>query len=130
MGYLAIASESVCAALDVVEDVDQAFLSTPGLTVFEDLQAAQDRQAGVLQDRELAGEGAELLGRDLAEGERLLLPLALLLGAALPLLRPSCPLGDLGDEVPHLPDRRCASSWLEASIASLISCPVWSIASN
>ena len=40
------------------------FLSGAGLALaFENSQAAEDRQAGVLQRRELPGERAELLGR-------------------------------------------------------------------
>ena len=62
------------AALDVLDDVAQRVLEHARLALaFEDLQAPEDRQAGVLEGRELAGEGAELLGRDLADRERLLL---------------------------------------------------------
>jgi len=60
-------------ALDVLDDILQRILEHARLALaVEDLQAPEDRQAGVLERRELAGEGAELLGRDLADGERLL----------------------------------------------------------
>src|SRR5208337_996813 len=91
-------------ALDVLDHVAQRVLEHPRLALaLEDLQAAEDRQAGVLQGRELAGEGAKMLGRDLADRERLLLPPpATLLGGRLAgLLRL---LADLGDEEPLLPD--------------------------
>ena len=62
------------AAFDVFRDVDELVLEHAGLLLFfEDLQAADDRQAGVLKGGELAGEGAELLGLDLAHGEGFLL---------------------------------------------------------
>ena len=38
--------------------------------------------------------------------------------------------GDLRDEVAHLPDRRLRFVLAGASMTSLISWPVWSIASN
>src|SRR5207248_707022 len=64
----------------------------------------QDRQAGVLERRELPREGAELLAGDAADGEGL----ALLLPAALPLLAALAfglaELGQLRDEVTHLLD--------------------------
>src|SRR5208282_5115680 len=90
-------------ALDVLDHVAQRVLEHPRLALaLEDLQAAEDRQAGVLQGRELAGEGAKMLGRDLADRERLLAPPATSLGGRLAdLLRL---LGDLGDEEPLLPD--------------------------
>ena len=73
---------------------------------FENLQAAQDRQAGVLKRGKLAGEEAELLGGDLADRERLLLFLAArLLGGGLAALLLGRALGDLGDEEPLLPDQ-------------------------
>src|SRR6185312_474566 len=91
--------------LDVLDHVLQRVLEHAGLALaMKDLQAPEDRQAGVLQGRELPGEGAELLGRDLADRERLLpaLPASLLLGGALLLvLRP---LGNLGDEEALLAD--------------------------
>ena len=95
----------------------------------EDLQAAQDRQAGVLQGRELAGERAELLGRDPADRERLLLPPAALLGR-----RPASSAffafsAILVTKNPFWRMSCCASSWVAASIESLTSRPVWSIAS-
>ena len=69
------------AALDVLDHVPQRVLEHARLALaLEDLQAAQDRQAGVLKRRELAGEGAKMLGRDLADRERLLLLPATLLG--------------------------------------------------
>src|SRR5208337_4174112 len=60
------------AALDVLDHVAQRVLEHPRLALaLEDLQAAEDRQAGVLKRRELAGEGAKLLGRELADREPL-----------------------------------------------------------
>src|SRR5208282_949920 len=102
LGCLENASESVCP-LSMSYHVAQRVLEHPRLALaLEDLQAAEDRQAGVLQGRELAGEGAKMLGRDLADRERLLAPPATSLGGRLAdLLRL---LGDLGDEEPLLPD--------------------------
>ena len=119
------------AALDVLDDVAQRVLEHARLALaLEDLEAPQDRQAGVLERRELAGERAELLGRDLADRERLLLPPALLLR------RRPCPPSALVDRSEILVTKNpfwrisCwASSWVEASIVSLTSRPVWSIAS-
>src|SRR5271166_6680676 len=91
------------AALDVLENVAQRVLENPRLALaLEDLQAAEDRQAGVLKRRELTGEGAKLLGRELADRERLLLPPATSPGGRLAGLLHL--LGDLGDEEPLLPD--------------------------
>ena len=57
-------------ALDLVADVDQGVFQRArrGL-LLEDLQAAQDGQAGVLQDGELAGEGGQRLRLHAADGE-------------------------------------------------------------
>ena len=50
------------AGLDVLDDVDQRVLEHARLHLaFEDAQGPQDRQAGVLEGRELAGEGAQHL---------------------------------------------------------------------
>ena len=50
-------------AFDLVADVDEASSSAPpAWLLLEDLQAAEDRQAGVLEDGQLAGEGGEDLG--------------------------------------------------------------------
>ena len=48
------------AAFDFVADVDQRVFQGPRLgLLLEDLQAAEDRQAGFLEDGQLAGEGGE-----------------------------------------------------------------------
>ena len=131
MGCLANASERVGAALDVLDDVAQRVLEDARLALaLEDLEAPQDRQAGVLEGRELAGEGAELLGRDLADGERLLLAASPLLGRRLR-LAPSAlgPLGDLGDEEPLLADQLLRLLLRRGVDRVLDLPPVWSIAS-
>ena len=90
-------------ALDLVADVDQAVFQGPaGGLLLENLQASQDRQAGVLENRELAGEGGQHLRPDAAEGKGLSLSAAFLQGAGLSALLD----GELRDEVPHLLDRR------------------------
>ena len=91
------------SAFDFVANVDQAVLQRAGLGLhFENFQAAEDRQAGVLKDRKLAGERGQVLGIDAADGERLsFLAGFLLFRGALACLFD----GDLRNEVPHLPDR-------------------------
>ena len=84
------------AALDFVADVDQRVLQGARLgLLFQDLQAAEDRQAGFLEDGQLAGEGGQHLGVDAAEDEGLAL-----LGPGDLLALPFAGLfdGDLGDE--------------------------------
>ena len=72
-------------AFDLVADVHQAVLELARLRLlFENSQAAEDRQAGVLQDREIAGEDDADLRADAAQGE-----LPLLLAADRPSSRPS-----------------------------------------
>ena len=91
------------ARLDVFADVDERVLERAGLgLVLQDAQAAEDRQAGVLENGKLAREGREDLGADAADGEGLfLLPLAA--GALLGL---GFLDAELGDEIAHRPDRR------------------------
>ncbi len=58
-------------ALDLVADVDQGVFQGPGLgLLFEDFQAAQDRQAGVLKDGELPGEGGRASSASRRPGRR------------------------------------------------------------
>ena len=91
------------AAFDFLADVDERVLQRAGLgLVLEDFQAAEDRQAGLLEDGQLAGEGGERLGVDAAQDEGLaLLGAGLFLGRALAGLLD----GDLGDEQALLLDR-------------------------
>ena len=92
------------ARLDVVADVDQAVLQAagPSCCSFEDSQAAEDRQAGVLQDGQLPGEGGEHLAVHAADGEGLAaLAAFLLVGRGLLGLLD----GDLRHEVAHLANR-------------------------
>src|SRR5262249_54416145 len=71
--------------------------------MFEDAEAAQHGQAGVLERRELARERAQRLARDAADGEfAALLAFGDLLLAAL--FGRAGHFGDLGHEVAHLPD--------------------------
>ena len=90
-------------AFDLVADVDQGVFQGPGRDLlFENLQAAQDRQAGVLQDGELAGEGGQRPLLHAAEGETSCRGWpAFFCAADLAALLD----GDLRDEVAHLPDR-------------------------
>ncbi len=91
-------------AFDLVADVHQAVLELARLRLLlEDSQAAQDRQAGVLEDREVTGEDNADLRANAAQGE-----LPLLLGAGGLLLRGLAGLldRDLGDEVAHLANGR------------------------
>ena len=91
-------------ALDLVADVDEAVLQRPRLALlFEDFQAAEDGQAGVLEDGELAGERGQGLHLHAADGEALSL---LLDGFFLRRALPSLLHGDLRDEVAPQPDRR------------------------
>ena len=61
-GLLAMASESVEPGFDFVADVHQRVLKRPGLCLaFQNSQAAQNRQTGVLQNRKLPREGGEHL---------------------------------------------------------------------
>jgi len=72
------------AALDVLADFLQHALELAGLELaLEDLQRAEQRQAGVLERGELASEGGQRLGIDAAEGEADLLLLLWLGGLAL-----------------------------------------------
>ncbi len=90
-------------AFDLVADVDQRVLQGPRLgLLLQDLQAAEDGQAGFLQNGQLAGEGGERLGIDAAQGEGLALlrPGHLLAFAFAGLLQ-----ADLGDEQSPLLDR-------------------------
>jgi hypothetical protein len=64
-------------------------------------QAAQDRQAGVLQDRKLPRERGQLARLDAAEHEA-----ALLLGAGGVGFLAALFRRDLGDEIAHLANRR------------------------
>ena len=96
-------SDSVDPGFDLLDDVLQGVLQLARLGVlFQDLQAADDRQAGVLQDGQLAGEGADDLAAAAADGQAPRFFFAAFAGGRL--------LGfldrDLGDEVAHLPDRR------------------------
>ena len=116
------------AGFDVVAGVHQAvFQPARLLLVLEDFEAAQDRQAGILQDGKLPGEGGQLLGLDAADGER---PLA---AVARPFWPP--PSSTFLTEIfvmkyPIFWIVTCASSSLAASSTSRISCPVRSRASN
>src|SRR5581483_10110077 len=68
---------------------------------FENSQAAENRQAGVLQDRQLAREDREMLRADATDSDGFAFAAALLfLGLLAGLLH-----GDLRDEVAHLLDR-------------------------
>src|SRR5262249_36839455 len=67
LGVLAERLAQGRAGLDVVDDVDEGVLEHAGThLVLEDLEAAEDGQAGVLQRRELAREGHEHLVVDAA----------------------------------------------------------------
>ena len=78
-----MASERVAPPSISSQTSIRAFFRAPGgRLLFEDLQAPQDGQAGVLQDRELAGEGGQGLRADAADGEGLALLPRLLLPAA------------------------------------------------
>ena len=106
LGVLAERLGERAAGFDVVDDVDEGVLEHAGLHLpFEDLQAAQHRQAGVLQGRELAGEGARASCWMTPPMVKVLALLALAGPSSCPCLS-SCPadLRDLGDEVAHLPD--------------------------
>ena len=60
------------AAFDLLADVDERVLERAGLgLVFQNFQAAEDGQAGFLQDGQLAGEGGEHFGAHAAHGEGL-----------------------------------------------------------
>ena len=91
------------AAFDLVADVHQAVFEAARLTLpLQNSQAAQDRQAGVLQDGELPREGG--LGLEFTPpiaNERVFLPVFV----ASSFFRAFF-TRDLGDEVAHLPDRR------------------------
>ena len=59
------------AAFDFIRHAaDDRLEQTRLLLIFENLQAAQDRQTGVLQRGKLAGKSHQLLARDAADGDR------------------------------------------------------------
>jgi hypothetical protein len=65
-----MASDSVPAALDLVGDAADDRLEQPRLLLaLEDLERAEDRQAGVLKRAELAGEADKLLARHAADAD-------------------------------------------------------------
>ena len=85
LGCLPMASESVAPDSISSQTSIRLFFSRPGLLLaFEDSQAAKNRQAGVLQDGKLPGEGGQRLGVDAADGEgSFFLPLFFFSAAAL-----------------------------------------------
>src|SRR5207302_9419408 len=90
LGVLAEGFAERAAGLHVINDVQEGVLERPALHLaFEDLEAAQDGEAGVLENGELPREGAGLLGGDAADREGLLLAAGLCGGGLLPLLSPS-----------------------------------------
>ena len=104
LGLLAMASESVEPASISSQTSIKRVLEAARLGLaFQNPQAAQNRQAGVLQDRELPGEGGEIACELTPPNDEaaLLLAAGLLRGLLAALLD-----GDLGDEVAHLADRR------------------------
>ena len=104
LGALAMASESVePPSISSQTSIRRVLEAARLALVFQNSQAAQDRQAGVLQNRKLPRERGQHLAADAADGERLAFCAALgLFGGGLAALLD----GDLGDEVAHLADRR------------------------
>jgi len=70
--------------------------------LFQNSEAAENRQAGVLQNRELPREGGHHLRAGAADGKRLASLAPLFLGGRLARFLD----GDLGDVVAHLANRR------------------------
>ncbi len=92
------------AGFDVIDHVDEAVLEGARLHLaFEDFEAAQHGETGVLQRRELAREGHQRLAFDAADGEDFALLVRLLtLLLFVTLLAFGDLFRELGHEIAHL----------------------------